>query len=674
MSKKRILTDLLLQLHESNKGIYFTHNSGEDVFLSYRNLLTSARRILNYLYEKGIQKGDELIFQFSDNHSFVITFWACQLGGIIPVPVSISRSDEVRLKLLKIWKTLRNSWLISDILPGSDIHQQIPDEVATHKIIYFRNIRYDNGPLADIIHAHEDDTAFIQFSSGSTGQPKGVVLTHKNILTNLHAIEVAVRLNRNADFVCSWTPLTHDLGIIGGHLVPVYAGIGQNLIATNCFLKDPTVWLQRMSKYNATLSTSPNFGFHYTTRHADHQRLTKSDLSSVKHILNGAEPISMDVCTRFTETFRKYGLRKNVILPVYGMAEACLAVTIPVLDQPVKAFHLHRTFLNPGDAIMVSNSVEAVCFVAVGRPVAGCSVRLWHNNKYLDQYGIIGEILIKGENVSQSYYGHTDDMTDHDGWLNTGDLGFMADGELVITGRKKDIIFSRGQNYYPHDLERVAAQLDEIDAGKIVFGGHTNFDTGTEEVIAFVHYRSSTDSFILLAEKVKHHVSEKAGVMLDHIIPVRKIPKTTSGKVQRYVLVENYRQGVYDAVVQEIEKNKLFGKKKTVTAANDIERQLIAIWEDILETSPIGVDDNFIELGGDSVNAVRISARMQDMNYPCEPAVIIERKTIRSIAEYISSNTSPKNDDTNTDLHHDHPEYSITHLSNDDLEDVFSKS
>lgn len=678
--KKRNLTSLLLCLQESSNGIFFTSNTSNDVFLSYANILKSARGILHHLIEKGIKTGDELIFQFNSNANFVVTFWACQLGGIVPVPVATSKSDEVERKLISIWKTLHNPWIISDnptTLADSSLNslKEISESLKP-RYISFHEVHSNHNKLAEIKDTDENGTAFIQFSSGSTGQPKGVVLTHKNLLTNLHSIDVSLAPIENSDFMCCWTPLTHDLGLIGGHIMPMYAGISQNLISTNTYLKNPSIWLQKMAQYKATISASPNFGFYYSTKHVDHKELHQIDLSSIKYILNGAEPISYAVCSAFIETFSSYGLRKNSILPVYGMAEACLAVTIPELHKPLNVYNTRRSTLNPGDKIDITHTHDHVTFVGVGKPVKGCSVRLVHENECINEDNKIGEILIKGENVTKKYYGHSDDTANDEGWFTTGDLGFITGEELVITGRKKEIIFSKGQNYYPQDLERIAEQLDEIEHTKIAFAGHTNSDTGVEEILAFVLYKRDINTFTSIAEKVKAHVSEKAGISIKHIIAVKKIPKTTSGKVQRYLLIENYRNGMYNDVLIQIERINSSSKKRRVTSeTNDVERQLITIWEAVLEIESIGVDDNFFEMGGDSVKAIRIGAKMQELKYTFEPSLLMEKKTIREISEYILESSAMSDDKTEhvKNNSNNEPGYSVTHFSNDDLEEVFSK-
>ncbi len=684
MPAKRNLISCLLRLHDSGNGIYFTSSSGEDLFLSYDNLLKSARGILYQLYNRGLRKGDELIFQFNSNVNFILAFWACQLGGIVPVPVTASKTDEVKQKLLSIWKTLRHPWLISDWSENTNAINNIDfpgfDKIKSNvdqRYISFNTINQNPDKLAEIEDIDENNTAFIQFSSGSTGQPKGVILTHRNLITNLQAIQTALKPVKNSDFACCWTPLTHDLGIIGGHIMPIFAQISQNLIPTNYYLKNPSIWLQNISRYKATFSAAPNFGFYYSAKHVHSQKLQGIDLSSIKYILNGAEPVSYTVCEKFITTFHTYGLKKNTVLPVYGMAEACLAVTIPELHHPLKAIYIKRSTLKQGDEVEITNNENSACFVSVGKPVTGCSVKISHENECREEDKRIGEILIKGENVTRKYYGRLKKVTDKNGWFNTGDLGFVLNNNLVITGRKKDIIFSKGQNYYPNDLERIAEQLDEIETSKIVFAGYHCLDTGIEEVLGFILYKGSINAFVSLADKVKLHVSEKTGIGIKHIIAVKKIPKTTSGKVQRYVLIEKYRDGTFDDILLQIEKIKGNSQHRQVIGGkNDIENQLIDIWEEILETKPIGITDNFFELGGDSVKAIRIGTRLQELQYTCEPALIFEKKTIENISECIIQSSERKTvnkEPVNKELQKEQQEYSVTHFSNDDLEDVFSK-
>ncbi len=678
MPNNRNLIDCLLSLQSSHHGVYFTLNSGPDDFLSYKDLINSARSVLVHLHDKGLKKGDELVFQFNNPINFIVTFWSCLFGGIVPVPVSVSSSSEGRNKLIRILKELRDPWIITDEnsteIQGSKNVPVISISEIGSNHIFFQEVSCDPGNLAEIESVDAEDIAFIQFSSGSTGLPKGAVLTHRNLLTNLNAITQALKMRENTDPTCCWTPLTHDMGIVGGHLLSIYSYNNQNIISTNCFLKNPSVWLQKMSQYKITISSAPNFGFYYTTKYARHSTLDQIDLSLVRHILNGAEPVSYKVCDTFNEKFQKYGLKKNAILPVYGMAEACLAVAFPELNTPIESWFINRNSLTKGQKAEFTKNKNDACFVSVGKAVNGCSIKISHKDKTLEGDRIIGEILIKGDNVIRHYYGKSERATDKEGWFNTGDLGFIVDGKLVITGRLKDIIFWNGQNVYPHDLERIAEQLEIVGAGKIVFGGNHRHDSGLEEVLAFLQYRGNIQSFMPIVKEIRKQISEKTGIQIKYVIPVRKIPKTTSGKIQRYLLVSGYQNGDYNDVTEQMDALHSMGHLEQAISCDDLlEAQLTSIWEEVLEISPIDVHDNFFELGGDSIKAIRIGTKLQEHKFNCPPSMLFEKKTIKEMAEFIRSYPESSEQVSDDDKNQEISEYSVNQFSNEDLEDVFSK-
>jgi surfactin family lipopeptide synthetase A len=357
------------------------------------------------------------------------------------------------------------------------------------------------------------------------------------------------------------------------------------------------------------------------------------------------------------------------------MAEACLAVAFPELNKPIESCFINRNSLKKGQKAEFTNNKNDACFVSVGKAVNGCSIKISNRDKAPEGEKIIGEILIKGENIIRHYYGHPESATDKDGWFTTGDLGFIVDGKLVITGRLKDIIFWNGQNVYPNDLEHITEQLEIVGTGKIVFGGSHRHDSGLEEVLAFHQYRGNIQSFVPIAKKIRKQISEKTGIQIKYVIPVRKIPKTTSGKIQRYLLVSEYQEGFYNDVIEQIDSiHSILYPEQEVIPGNDLlEEQLTSIWEEVLEISPIDVQDNFFELGGDSIKAIRIGTKLQEHKFNCPPSLLFEKKTIKEIADFIRSFPDSSQQASGKDENKEISEYSINRFSNEDLEDVFSK-
>lgn len=493
----------------------------------------------------------------------------------------------------------------------------------------------------DVNNPEADDLAFIQFSSGSTSDPKGVMLTHKNIMTNLNAIGEGANYT-DQDISFSWMPLTHDMGLIGFHLNMIAYRMSQCLMATDLFSRRPLLWLEKVSEKKATVLCSPNFGYKHFLKSLSKKSLDNVDLSSVRLIYNGAEPISTDLCDTFLTKMKEYGLKRETMFTVYGMAEATLAVSFPVAGEEYRAVHVDRHNLNVGEKIKyvdVSNS-DALSFAIVGKPVLDCLVRIADKeNVFADE--TVGSIQISGPNVTKGYY--KNEEANHaaitsDGWLDTGDLGFLHNDELIITGRAKDIIFANGLNYYPHDLEDLLLNIEGLELGKVVVYGVWNEKLQRDELIIFILYRADIKDFVALAKQASRSLNEQSGLEIDHVIPVNRIPKTTSGKVQRRMLGDAYASGEYTEVINEI--NLLNQPQQTSADENlsPLEQEIKDICDSVIEDSSLAVNDNFFESGISSLTLAEIHQQIDD-RYPDKVDVtdLFEHQTIVDLAKFLQS-------------------------------------
>jgi len=621
-------------------GITFIEASSQESFLSYSELYTSALKVLSVLQVRGIQKNDELVFQIEDNRTFVIVFWACILGGIVPVPLSVGQNDDHKQKVFNVWGILNNPYLIVSatyfdrlVAFAKAVGRQDFLDSVSRKTLYQGDLSY-SGEDGKLSFPKADDIAFIQFSSGSTGSPKGVMLTHRNLIANMRSISVAAKY-ADCDSMMSWMPLTHDMGLIGFHLNPLFCGISQYLISTTSFIRRPALWFDKATQYGVTLLCSPNFGYKYVLRHCLTNAKHAWDLSRVRVLYNGAEPIAEGLCTEFLNVMEKYGLQRHVMCPVYGLAEATLAVSISGLTDDVMSVNIDRTKLKVGDRVSYAGTASNfIPFVNVGTPVDDCSVRIVDDNGLTIGSETIGHILIQGCNVTSGYYNNaaeTSSTLTGDGWLKTGDLGFIKDRALYITGRAKDIIFVNGLNFYPHDLERLAEEIEGVELNKIVIAGCFNHALQREEVIAFIFHRGSPDTFRPVAEALKEHINVKAGLTLDRIIPVKDIPRTTSGKLQRFKLIEQFNNGLFEEIWTASRQGEV------VKPVNDVERKLLAIWKEVLGNDHIGVTHNFFQAGGTSLKAAEVCMKILkgfDVELPND--IVFELATVRALATRIS--------------------------------------
>lgn len=391
---------------------------------------------------------------------------------MIPVPVSTGNNDEHKIKVFRIWEVLHRPYLITESKILLDLEKYTAKSGQAHLYDLIRN----NVTLADnsevfmrqhhpqIHSAKAEDIAFIQFSSGSTGDPKGVMLTHRNLIYNTSGIINGSKITAEDSYL-QWMPLTHDMGLICNHMAPLVAGLEQYIMPTSLFIRQPVLWIKKASEHRVSVISSPNFGYKYFLQFFKTEKASGWDLSRIRIIYNGAEPISTELCDAFLDTLAPYGLKRTAMCTVYGLAEASVGVAIPQVEDEFVTLYVDREQLRIGSKVVEVDKDFAggLSFVVVGYPLDYCQFRICDEADQELGDGIVGHIHIHGHNVTQGYYNNpeaTRNILTDDGWVRTGDLGFLRNGQLVITGRAKDIIFVNGQNVYPHDVERIAEEVE----------------------------------------------------------------------------------------------------------------------------------------------------------------------------------------------------------------------
>lgn len=637
---KNNLVEFLFKNSGATSGISFIQSQDKEVFISYAELFLEVQKTASFLDSHGVRKGDELIFQINDNFLFVKVFWACLIKGIIPVPLHVAMNSETRFKLINVWNSLNNPAIISDSKSGENLSQKL-DFSELKRFSSSRLLVSDNDfslypSFTEYDNPDEDQIAFIQFSSGSTGTPKGVTLTHRNLLANIEAIVHGANLSA-ADKTMGWMPLTHDLGLIGFHLTPFSLGINQYILDTDAFVRRPSNWIDLLHKYRVSFTASPNFGYKHFMTYNRGNDAAHWDLSCVKRILNGAEPISVEVANEFLDTLAPYGLKREVMFPVYGMAEASLAITFPEPDQVFHSIKVSRDKLLLGKAIVLDEN--GIDLISVGKPIMHCEVRISDDTSIPLADGHVGFIKIHGKNVTKGYYNNpteTQNTINSTGWLKTGDLGFFHKGELFITGRSKDIIFSNGINLYPHDLERLAEQIEGVNMGRIVFTGIFNHHKGADDILCFLVYRNNLENFVKLSKEIRHQISTRISADIDYIIPVNAIPKTTSGKIQRYLLAERYKQGEFAEVLAELEA--IASVRTIMEPKTESQRKIFDLWNAELDGQIKSVQDNFFEFGGNSLKASILCGRIsKEFAVDLSLRELFKNPTIELLAELLST-------------------------------------
>jgi acyl-CoA synthetase (AMP-forming)/AMP-acid ligase II/acyl carrier protein len=650
MLKATTLTELFQTNRNVTRSITYLEGENDSCAVSYEELHERALGILYRLQRIGAKRGDKLILFLGNNEQFIDAFWAAIIGGIVPVPIALGISDEHRHKLLRVARKLGKPFIYTERRSLDRIGTFAAQVGETELFNELRSRAFLVDDLDDISRAGKiyeakpEDTAFIQFSSGSTSEPKGVVLTHSNIIANCSGVSQAAKLTGD-DISLSWMPLTHDMGLIGFHIIMFSRQVNAHLMPTELFVRRPLLWLTFASRVRATILCSPNFGYKHYLKVLGDRPVDGLDLSATRLIFNGAEPISVELCNEFLTRLEPAKLKRNAMFPVYGLAEASLAVTFPEVGAPMRTITLNRHQLNVGNPVVpvAKTDKDAVELISEGKVIPLCEVRLTDDEGNVLSENRIGNVEMRGDNVTRGYFENPEANAaafTKDGWIRTGDLGLFHDGEIFISGRAKEIIFVNGQNYYPHDLEAIAQRVEGLELGKVVAAGARPRDSQTEQLVVFVLHRSGMEEFLPIATQVARVINEQTGLEVGAVVPVKRIPKTTSGKIQRHLLEESYVDGEFDTELEELGALRATerGGGAEAGSLNEIEDKLKTICETALEGKRVGLNDNLFEIGASSLKLIEIHERI-DHEYPglVDLTELFDFPTIGELAQHLRS-------------------------------------
>lgn len=632
------LQDVLIRAAASEKGICVITGSNDE-FISYQELLQRSLGLLYRIQHNGLLPRQEVIIFMENPMDLITSFWACVMGGFIPVPLTASTNMEHLNKLNSVYQVLDKPVLITDLKEEDVLLATFSSDAAIRLLSFRELIHFEH---EGVVHkAEEQDIAFVQFSSGSTGDPKGVMLTHGNLLANISAIMSGMGCDENGKTL-NWMPFTHDMGLIGGHLTPITACSNQYQMATTLFIRRPALWLKKASEYGIHYLSSPNFGYGYVLDFIKDRDLDGVDLSGVKLIFNGAEPISTSLCERFMEHLQPYGLKLDVWFPVYGMAEASLAVTFPHIGDGLQTVHADRRTLTKGKRVSVvpAGSPHSTILADEGFPVTDCEVRICDDDDRPVSEWTVGSIHIRGANVTAGYYNNesaTKKVITEDGWLRTGDLGFIHEGRLVVTGREKEILFVHGQNIYPSDIESIGEQAAAIKPGRLVACGIPNEHSEDDLILFLYDPKKDWDSFIPRALLLSQAIKEQAGLLVKEVIPIRRIPKTTSGKVQRFKLVADYQKGSFDKVRQELREQWQLRKGEVREPQTSMEAKVLALLNELGGAAEaVMVTESLRDAGIDSLKATYLAAAISEkLKLELPVSVLLKMDTIEAVAAYL---------------------------------------
>lgn len=530
--------------------IYLQDEHGNEQIIQYGQLVKEAETVARGLYQRGIQPGETVAIMLPTSDAFFYTFCGVLLAGAIPVPIYPPfRADRIEEYAKREAGILRNAQarLLVTFTAAETLSNMLQTFVPSlTKALTVKNLQTSTGKLPTVT-IEPDDITLIQYTSGSTGEPKGVALTHRNMLANIRAIEKAIGI-KATDVSVSWLPLYHDMGLMSW-LGSLYFGIPVTILSPLTFLTRPERWLWAIHYHRATISGGPNFAYELCFKKINPNEIEGLDLSSWQYAFNGAEAINPKTLERFARKFAPYGFKLESFAPVYGLAEATVGLTFPGKKRVPRIDKIQREwFEKESKAIPASKGEEAVEYVGCGEVLTDHDIRIVDDKSAELPERVVGNIQFKGPSAMQGYYNNPQatQKAFSDGWWDTGDLGYLVDKELFITGRKKDLIIKAGRNIYPEEIEEILNQISTIRKGCTVAFGISDPSTGTEKlvVVAEIYELVKTKQQAIRAEIIEKMAME-LGIPPDIVIlvPPRTVPKTSSGKLQRSACKQAYIEG-----------------------------------------------------------------------------------------------------------------------------------
>jgi 1-acyl-sn-glycerol-3-phosphate acyltransferase len=551
----KTLQDVLawhVQAHGERIHIYLYEEQGEPAEISYAALMEGAKAIAAGLIAAGLEPGQGVALMLPTSRDYFFSFFGVLLAGGVPVPIyppaRLSQIEDHLVRHAGIMANALASILITvpEALTVSRLLKSMA--VGLRSIVTAESLRETGGEYA-AYRAESSDVAFLQYTSGSTGNPKGVVLTHTNLLINIQVMGEKVQASSNDVFV-SWLPLYHDMGLIGAWLGSLYYASPLAIMSPLTFLARPHRWLWAIHRHRGTLSAAPNFAYELCLSKIADEDIQGLDLSSWRLAFNGAEPVSPQTVRRFGERFRRYGFRPEAMAPVFGLAENAVGLTFPPLGRGPLIDRVQRDRLAASGQALPAAEADgsALEFVACGQPVRGHQVRVVDSAGRELPDRREGRLQFRGPSATSGYFRNPEAsrrLFDGD-WLDTGDLAYIADGDVYLTSRAKDIVIRAGRNIYPFEVEEAVGGIPGVRKGCVAVFGSQDPALGTERIIVLAETRETDEQAKAgLVERVNAVATDLLGAPPDEVLMAQPhtVLKTSSGKIRRAASRERYEQG-----------------------------------------------------------------------------------------------------------------------------------
>lgn len=562
------LTEVLIRaaFMSPDRGVTYLKEDGHTLTQTYPELLTSAERVLSGLRAAGLTNGDQVLLQLKDHQDFITVFWGCILGGIIPTPVSVPPVyDEMNQgvnKLKGVFQLQNEPFIITNEANAEDIAGlRETFEAKTMPILTIETLlAYE--PDEQHYEPEPDEPVLQLLSSGSTGVPKCIRHHHQSILSRIIAFE-QVNGFTHEDVSLNWMPLDHVGGIVMFHVHDVYLGCQQISPSIDQFIERPMVWLDWVETYGVTRTWAPNFAFAMMNEYEDEIRKGSWDLSTLTYIMNAAEAVVPKVTQRFMHIMCQHRLSRHAMVPAYGMSETSSAI--------VQSKKFMRNGEQDGQLTIDQNSLTSeieyvthdhpnkMTFTEVGTPIPSVWIRIVDEHHEVLPEDQVGRLQVKSPTIMMGYYQNEEanqEVFAENGWFHTGDLGFIHEGRLVLTGREKDIIVINGANYLNYEIEAVVEEVDGVEVTFAAAYGIYNPESSNDTLaVFFVSQRDSIEEQITMIQQIREAIIRKIGIEPDHIIPVKKdqFPKTESGKIQRAQLGAALKDGAFRDIEQALD-------------------------------------------------------------------------------------------------------------------------
>lgn len=554
------LSDILIKsCHDipDQIAIYLQHAGQDDFSITNGDLFRNATAYARVFESHGILPGEVVVLILQHGKELIFSFFGAILHGAVPsiMPFLTEKlsPERYRADLSALIGVTKPAAIMTYPEFEEEVRTALRDDDSVRTVIVAEDIvpvEIRDANILPGLKREEDDIVLLQHSSGTTGLQKGVALSHQAILNQLDAYGQALHLSED-DVLVSWLPLYHDMGLIAGFLLPVLKRIPLVLMSPFDWVRAPYRLMQSVSKYRGTLSWLPNFAFNFSAQRVRDRNMENVDLSSWRIIINCSEPVRWESHQAFYEKFKKYGLKEKALQTSYAMAENVFGVTqsdpshTPVVEAIDRESFLVDRIARPAD-----DDLTALKLMSSGRALSNTHLRIMDENRHDLPDGKIGEITLKSDCMLTGYYNRPGitEKAFFDGWYLTGDFGYLSNGELFVTGRKKDMLIVGGKNVYPQDIEEIAYEVGGVHKGRVVVFGIFDERSGTEEVVLVAEGDQKNDAERQkIADTIRQHVTKNSAIALRfvHVVGPRWILKSSSGKTARLANKEKFLKEIY---------------------------------------------------------------------------------------------------------------------------------